>query len=306
MAREDPFAFLHDLRPQELARCLAGETETLGGVVLAQLPPALAAKVLANMTADRQRAVVGAMRRARQVPAERLQRLAATLQEKLNGADAAPAKPDTSGPAGRRGSRLQAWTPRRVSSDKAVNAPPEQAAEHRRTQAMQQALEAAQRKASGGPSDTSSRDTRHRSPRSVDGMALAAQILRFAPEAVRHNIAEEEPALYQQLRSRMFVFEDLVQTNDRDLSEVFTAVEPKTAALALRFAPPALTQRALEVISSRRSALIRDEMEAGAAGRERVRVRDIEAAQQTVLTTALALQKAGRVVIDPHDPDLAS
>ncbi len=305
MAREDPFAFLHDLGPQELARCLAEESETLGGVVLAQLPPALAAKVLANMTADRQRAVVGAMRRARQVPAERLHRLAATLQEKLSGRDSAPAKTDTGTPPGR-GSRLQAWTPRRVSGEKAVNAPPAQAAERRRTQAMQQALEAAQRKASGGPSDTPSAGTRRRSPRSVDGMALAAQILRFAPEAVRHNIAEEEPALYQALRSRMFVFEDLVQTNDRDLSEVFTAVEPKTAALALRFAPPALTQRALEVISSRRSALIRDEMEAGAAGRERVRVSDIEAAQQTVLTTALALQKAGRVVIDPHDPDLAS
>ena len=48
--------------------------------------------------------------------------------------------------------------------------------------------------------------------------------------------------------------------------------------------------------------MIKDELEASARGR--VRVRDIEDSQQQVINTAMKMQAAGEILIDPNDPDL--
>ena len=136
----------------------------------------------------------------------------------------------------------------------------------------------------------------------LDGMAVAAAILRLAPSTVRQNVSANDPSLYKSLRRRMFVFDDLERSADEALAQVFSAAELKDAALALRFAAPQLAERALKAVSSRRAELVRTEIAVGE--KDRVRVTDIDGAQQRVLAVALALQAAGRIVIDPADPDV--
>lgn len=162
----------------------------------------------------------------------------------------------------------------------------------RRDSAMREALSLAQEKRKiKTPAGTT--------PIPVHGAALAAEILRQSGADVRNLLAKEEPALFKKLCKRSYVFDDLEHTSDSALGTLFQDVEPETAALALRFASDALQERVLANTSPRRAKWIAEEMERGAA--HPVGIRDIEAAQQTVLDKAISLQSAGRILIDPDD-----
>lgn len=139
--------------------------------------------------------------------------------------------------------------------------------------------------------------------RKMDGMAIMAAILRNASVDVRHNVEADSPALFKALKDRMFVFDDLVGSDDDALAQVFTVAPLTDAALALRFGPPALRDRALRAVSPRRAAMIKD---AVTNNTTRSGLDAIEEAQNRVLDVALRLQSAGRIIIDPDDPDLAT
>ena len=134
--------------------------------------------------------------------------------------------------------------------------------------------------------------------RRMDGKAILAAILRAAGPEVRGSVQDDDPTLMRELRGRMFYFDDLIFTEDAALARVFTAAPAETAALALKFAAPALRKRVLAAVSPGRARAL--EESAGRAGFDAV-----EAAQQKVLHVALQLQAAGRILIDPRDPDLA-
>lgn len=134
--------------------------------------------------------------------------------------------------------------------------------------------------------------------RRMDGKAILAAILREAGPEVRGSVQEDDPGLMRELRGRMFYFDDLIFTEDAALARVFTAAPAETAALALKFAAPALRKRVLAAVSPGRARAL--EESTGRAGFDAV-----EAAQKKVLHVALQLQAAGRILIDPRDPDLA-
>lgn len=138
------------------------------------------------------------------------------------------------------------------------------------------------------------------SGRKMDGMAILAAILRNASLDVRQNVASDNPSLFKALKDRMFVFDDLSGSDDDALAQVFTVAPVSDAALALRFAAPVLRDRALRAVSPRRAAMLRDAATGAKAGLDA-----IEEAQARVLDVALRLQSAGRIIIDPDDPDLA-
>ena len=140
-------------------------------------------------------------------------------------------------------------------------------------------------------------------PRRMDGMAILAAIMRSATPDVRHNIASDNPELFRQLKKRMFVFDDLLYSENDALAQIFTVAPLEDAALALRFAPPALRDRALKAVSPRRAELLKDSAASGSSHRSGLD--DIENAQQRVIDVAMRLQSAGRILIDPDDPDLA-
>lgn len=135
--------------------------------------------------------------------------------------------------------------------------------------------------------------------RRMDGKAILAAILREAGPGVRGTVRHDDPALFKQLRDRMFYFDDLLLTEDNALARVFTAAPTEESALALKFAAPALRDKVLRAVSPGRARALR-EYAGGRAGLD-----DIETAQRTVLDVALQLQSAGRILIDPRDPDLA-
>ncbi|GHV18706.1 hypothetical protein AGMMS49959_01210 [Planctomycetales bacterium] len=135
----------------------------------------------------------------------------------------------------------------------------------------------------------------------IDGLALIASIIREAPGVVRENVLAAAPELYAALKKKMFVFADLEKSSASTLAKVFTAAPPEAAALALRFASDQLNERVRQVISSRRARLIEDEI---AHAGKRVRLADIETAQQQIIDLAVELQRRGEVIIDAAAADV--
>lgn len=134
--------------------------------------------------------------------------------------------------------------------------------------------------------------------RRMDGKAILAAILREAGPEIRSQVQGGDPQLFKQLRDRMFYFDDLIYTEDNSLARVFTTAPAETAALALKFAAPALRDRVMRVVSPGRAKALTETP-------QRSGLDEIEAAQKKVLGVALQLQAAGRILIDPCDPDLA-
>ena len=151
-----------------------------------------------------------------------------------------------------------------------------------------------------GPGAARRDDPPPSSGRRVDGKAILAAILREAGPKVRHTVQDDDPALFRELRGRMFFFDDLNFTEDSALAIVFTSAPLDEAALALKFAAPVLRDRVLRVVSPGRARALA-EPTASRTGMEA-----IERAQQKVLDVAMQLQAAGRILIDPRDPDLAN
>lgn len=133
----------------------------------------------------------------------------------------------------------------------------------------------------------------------IDGMALAAHILRESSPELRKLVMNEIPDLYTKLNDRMFDFADLEHSNRDAIGKIFTGVAPEISALALRFASENLKNTALTSVSRRKATLIIDEFKRTA--KDKVRLTDIEDAQQEVINYAIMLQNRGEIIIDPND-----
>ncbi|MBN2712770.1 MAG: hypothetical protein JXR97_10130 [Planctomycetes bacterium] len=290
----NPFDFLTSCSSETIHRILADETPLFEGVVLGHLAPHLAAQVLANMNSDRQHEVVAKMSKAKSAPAEVVQSMSVKLRQKMEAVE----KSESNLYSRRKPAE---WKPRSAEGLKAVNVPePDEAA--RKQALINRTLSQAKRVSARQAPANRPAPTPVPGGHKMDGLALAAEILRYSTGDVRHNISDQAPKLYNVLRERMFSFDDLELSEKDSLAKVFANVTPKTAALALRFASPSLNSKVISSVSPRLADLIRDELDASA--RDRVRVRDIEDSQQKVLETALKMQAAGEILIDPNDPDL--
>ncbi len=305
MAKEkDAFAFLSSAPSEMVARLLATEDQMVAGVILAHAPPTATAKILAYMGADRQRQMVEMMRKGRSLPLEAAERLADHFQRRLQKANtAASAGPRKPPPRPEPAASPQPWRPPR-SDAVPVNSPDFRRIESKSgASALALAIAQVRRLAQSGAAPAALTASRPPvSNRAINGEALAAAILRLAPRAVRQNIADNDPNLYNLLRGRMFVFDDLEQSPGEALAMIFTAVELEVAVQALRFGSPRLQERVFAAVSSRRAALMRAELDL--RREQRVRLADIEAAQQKVMEVALALQRQGKILIDPSDPEV--
>ena len=149
--------------------------------------------------------------------------------------------------------------------------------------------------------ETSKGEKRYKAQK-VDGMALAAHILREANPELRSMIMAEIPELYNKLNKKMFAFADLEKSGQLTIGKVFSGLDPKIAALALRFASENIKNKALTSVSRRKAQLIIDEIKLSA--NDKVKITDIEDAQQSAIDYAVELQNRGEIIIDPDDSSI--
>ncbi|MCX7653491.1 MAG: flagellar motor switch protein FliG [Fervidobacterium sp.] len=131
----------------------------------------------------------------------------------------------------------------------------------------------------------------------VGGLDTAAEIMnnldRSTEKALMERLTYETPELAEEIRRRMFVFEDILKLDDRSVQLVLREVNTQDLAVALKGASEELKQKIFNNMSKRAQQLLKDEIEFMGP----VRVKDVEEAQQKIINVIRRLEEAGEIVI---------
>lgn len=132
---------------------------------------------------------------------------------------------------------------------------------------------------------------------SLGGVAPVAEMLNVIDKATEQNIMarveEKDPALAEDIRKRMFVFEDLVTCDDAGLRTMLREVQNDKLCIALKTASEMVRQKIFKNMSKRASEQLQEDL--GAMGP--VRVSDVEGAQGEIITIARRLEAEGKMII---------
>ena len=131
----------------------------------------------------------------------------------------------------------------------------------------------------------------------VEGLEKAAEILNRVEHSTQQSILEEiektNPDLASEMRKKMFVFEDLVNIEDREMQILLKHIKMEDLLLALKTASDALKDKIFKNVSERVSEMIKEELEIMGP----VRLKVVEKAQQTIIETAGLLESEGKLAI---------
>ena len=131
----------------------------------------------------------------------------------------------------------------------------------------------------------------------VGGIESIVEVLntvdRGTEKHIMENLEIEEPELADEIRKKMFVFEDILMLDDRSIQRVLREVENSELAVALKGANEDVQNAIFNNMSSRLSAMIREDMEYMGP----VRMKDVEEAQQKIVNVIRKLEDSGEIVI---------
>lgn len=116
---------------------------------------------------------------------------------------------------------------------------------------------------------------------------------RQTERLILSGLEATDPDLAEEVRSLMFVFEDIVQLDDRAIQEVLREVDASTLALAMKGVGDSVSDKILTNVSQRAAEALREELEVLGA----VRVRDVEAAQSEIVRHIRRLEEDGRIIV---------
>ncbi|MFI4914589.1 MAG: flagellar motor switch protein FliG [Steroidobacterales bacterium] len=129
------------------------------------------------------------------------------------------------------------------------------------------------------------------------GPKAAADILNLVGSAqegtIMAQIAKVDEPLSQKLQDLMFVFEDLIEVDDRGMQELLREVPGDKLIVALKAADEKLKQKFFKNMSERAAQMMKDDLEA----RGPVRLSEVEAAQKEILVTARRMADEGRLAL---------
>jgi flagellar motor switch protein FliG len=105
------------------------------------------------------------------------------------------------------------------------------------------------------------------------------------------KIEKAEPEMHQQIKDLLFIFDNLLDVDDRGIQAMLREVGSDTLAVALRGAEPEVQEKILRNMSKRAAEILKDDMEA----RGPVKLTDVEAAQKEIVVIAQRLAEEGTI-----------
>jgi len=133
-------------------------------------------------------------------------------------------------------------------------------------------------------------------PGTEQGIDSLVAILKWVDRGTEKTILEylkANPQLAEQVRQKMFVFEDLVMLDDRSVQRVMREVNPKDLPLALRGVSTQIRQLIFRNMSTRARDMLKEELDTMGAQR----LSDVEKAQQQIVEVVRRLEEAEEIVI---------
>lgn len=132
---------------------------------------------------------------------------------------------------------------------------------------------------------------------SLGGVKAAADILNFVDSAVEGEvmelIKEADAELGQQIQDLMFVFDNLLDVDNRGIQSLLREVSSDTLILALKGADEALREKIFSNMSKRAAEMMRDDLEQKGP----VRLSEVEGAQKEILAIARRMADSGELVL---------
>ena len=131
----------------------------------------------------------------------------------------------------------------------------------------------------------------------VGGVDSIVDILNTVDRGTEKHIMEtleiEEPELADEIRRKMFVFEDILSLDDKSIQRVLREVDNNELAMALKSANEEVQNVIFNNLSKRLAAMIREDMEYMGP----VRLKDVEEAQQRIVNIIRKLEDSSEIII---------
>lgn len=137
----------------------------------------------------------------------------------------------------------------------------------------------------------------------MGGIRTAAEILNFmaaAQEAtVIESVKEHDPDLAQKILDAMFVFENLLDIDDRGIQLLLREIQSESLIVALKGATEELREKIFKNMSQRAAEMLKDDLETKGP----VRLSEVEAEQKEILKTVRRLADEGQIVLGAKGED---
>ncbi len=116
---------------------------------------------------------------------------------------------------------------------------------------------------------------------------------RSTEKTILEALSEEDPELAEEIKRRMFVFEDIIILDDRAIQQVLREVDTKDLALALKTSSEEVADRVYKNMSKRAAEMLKEDIQFMGP----VRLRDAEDAQQRIVNVIRRLEEAGEIIV---------
>jgi flagellar motor switch protein FliG len=131
---------------------------------------------------------------------------------------------------------------------------------------------------------------------SIDGLETVVQILTRVDRGTERTILEsleiQTPELAEEIKQRMFTFDDIVLLDTKAVQRVLREVDNKDLALALKVASDEVKQLIFGSVSKRFAEMLKEDMDFMGP----VRLRDVEEAQQKIVNIIRRLEESNEIV----------
>ncbi|MCZ4303471.1 flagellar motor switch protein FliG [Zoogloeaceae bacterium G21618-S1] len=131
----------------------------------------------------------------------------------------------------------------------------------------------------------------------MGGVRHAADILNFvgaaAETAIIDNVREYDPDLAQKILDEMFVFDNLMDIDDRGIQTLLREVQSDSLVVALKGAQVELREKIFKNMSQRAAEMLREDLES----RGPVRLSEVEGEQKEILKIVRRLAEEGQIML---------
>lgn len=138
----------------------------------------------------------------------------------------------------------------------------------------------------------------------VGGVQSLVDILnrvgRSSEKVILEGLEREDPVLAEEVKRRMFVFEDIIILADNFIQRVLKEVNSKDLALAMRGSNEEVCTRIYKNMSKRAADMLKEEIEFMGP----VRLKEVEQSQQKIVTVIRKLDESGEIIISRGGEDV--
>jgi flagellar motor switch protein FliG len=122
---------------------------------------------------------------------------------------------------------------------------------------------------------------------------------RTSEKQIIESLEDEDPELAEEIKKRMFVFEDIVMLDDKAIQKVMREIDGQELAKALKSVDQEVQDKIFKNMSKRAGSMLKEDMEFMGP----VRLKDVEEAQQKIVSIIRRLEDAGEIVVSRAGED---